>query len=90
MLSPGLLLPHPVGIVVGGGCRVEPDVTLYQHVTLGAGSDGFPWIQREVTLFPGCVVVGGVVVGARAKVGALSFVSGDVPADLTVRGGGRV
>jgi serine O-acetyltransferase len=88
-LSPGILLPHPIGIVIGGGCRVESDVTLYQHITLGAGHDGFPWVKRGATLFPGCVVAGGIVVGPRAKVGALAFVSTDVPADLTVRGGTR-
>lgn len=88
-LSPGILLPHPVGMVIGGGCHVESDVMLYQHITLGTGGNGFPRVQQGATLFPGCVVVGSIVVGPRAKVGALAFVSSDVPADLTVRGGTR-
>lgn len=77
----GLLMPHPVGVVIGDGVRIGNDVTIYQSVTLGAGkghSEGYPTLGDDVTVYPGTIVAGGVVIGQGATIGANSFVNRDV------------
>lgn len=86
-IGPRLVLPHPLGVVVGRGCRLGPDVTLYQHVTLGEGKDGgYPTLEDGVTVYPNSVVAGGITLGRGSRVGALSFVTRDVGANETVAG----
>jgi serine O-acetyltransferase len=86
--GPGLKLPHPTGVTLGVGVRLGPRVTVYQHVTIGAGfrDRSYPVIGEGAILFPGAVVVGGITVGARAVVGANAVVLADVPADAVVAG----
>ena len=35
IIAPGLYIPHPVGIVIGGGIRIGRDVMILQNVTPG-------------------------------------------------------
>jgi len=84
-LAPGLVLPHPLGIVIGGGCRVEPNVVLYQHVTLGWNPGGFPVVRAGATLFPGSVVAGDIEIGEGAQVSANALVLSSVPPRTTAR-----
>jgi serine O-acetyltransferase len=87
-IGPGLLLPHPTGVVIGRGVTVGSDVTLYQHVTLGRSrrEDRYPSIGDGAVIYPGAVVAGAVVVGRRAVVGAGAIVLHDVPDDAVVAG----
>jgi serine O-acetyltransferase len=82
----GLRLPHPTGIVIGGGVRVGDDVTLYHHVTLGAKHDGYPRLGESVIVWPGAIIVGDIVIGESSVVGASVFVDRDVPAHTTFVG----
>lgn len=76
-----LHIPHPVGIVIGEGVRIVGNVSIFQHVTLGAdGRNGYPEIREGVKIFPNSVVVGHVLLGAGCRIGAGSFVDVDVPA----------
>ncbi len=84
-LVPGLLIPHPLGIVIGSGCVVETDVMIFQHVTLGAGSGGFPVVREGATLFTGCTVIGSIEVGRNARVGAATIVKVSVSPGETVK-----
>lgn len=84
IIGPGLRLPHPVGIVVGSQVHVGDAVTLYQHVTLGRGTDAFeayPRVGDHCVIYAGAVVVGGVCVGDRSVIGANAVVVCDVPRD---------
>ena len=77
-------MPHPTGIVVGFGTVIEDDVSLFQHVTLGArgrssGQGGYPVIRRGATLYAGATVIGAVTVGEDAVVGAKALVLDNVP-----------
>ena len=85
-IGPGLKLPHPTGIVIGTGSRVGANVTLYQHVTLGQKRESYPRIGDGVVIFPNSVIVGDIVVGDGAVIGALSFVDRDVAPGDVVRG----
>jgi serine O-acetyltransferase len=88
-IGPGLNLPHPIGIVVGGGVRLGRNVTIYHHVTLGAHHGAYPAVGDGVVIYPGSVIVGGVEIGDRATVGANCFVAHDVGAGDRVPGGAR-
>jgi serine acetyltransferase len=79
-IGPGLLLPHPFNIVMGGGAEIGADCTIFHEVTLGRGTlPGEPRIGDHVVLFVGTRVLGGVVVGERAEVGANCVITRSVP-----------
>ncbi len=80
-------------VVIGETARIGDDVTIYQFVTLG-GTDptnGVPG-KRHPTLADGVIVgsgvaiLGPIVVGAGARVGANAVVTRDVPAGATMVG----
>lgn len=79
--------------VIGETAEIGDNVTLYQHVTLG-GTDPANGIagKRHPTLMDGVIVgsgaqvLGPIVVGARARVGANAVVTKDVPDGATMVG----
>lgn len=79
--------------VIGETAEIGDDVTLYQNVTLG-GTDPANGIagKRHPTLADGVIVgsgaqvLGPVLVGARARVGANAVVTKDVPEGATMVG----
>lgn len=92
-IGPGLLLQHPVGVVIGGGARIGSRCTLMSGVVLGrrevlTGPDalGYPQIGDDVLLGATSVILGPVRVGTGASVGANSVVLRDVPAHTTAAG----
>lgn len=81
-IGPGLNLPHPVGIVIGEGCVIGANATIYQHVTIGRKSrhdPRYPTIGDDVVLYPGAVVIGPIRVGASVRIGANQVVAHDLP-----------
>lgn len=91
-IGPGLVLPHPGGIVIGSA-RIGRNVVIYQNVTLGARVfDGAydlstrPTLEDDVIIGAGAVVLGPVTVGAGATVAANSLVTRDVPPGATALG----
>lgn len=82
----GLRIAHGDGVHLN--CReIGDNFTVYQNVTLGRGSDGgLPSVGDNVTIYPNAVVVGGIHIGEGATIGALSYVSKDVPPGVTVVG----
>lgn len=80
-IGPGLGLPHATGIVIGEGCVIGADVTIYQHVTLGRRkhSDyGYPVIGNGVTIYAGACIAGAFRVGDNATIGANAVVLNEV------------
>ena len=83
-------IDHGTGVVIGETAEIGDDVTLYHGVTLG----GTSWRKgkRHPTLGNGCVIgagakiLGPVVLGDKAKVGANSVVIHDVPEARTAVG----
>lgn len=86
-------LPHPQGVVVGSRVQLGENVVIGQQVTLGGRDldlDHMPVIQDGVYLGAGCKVLGQVVVGRGAIVGANAVVTKDVPAGAVVVGANRI
>lgn len=82
----GLLLPHPNGIVIHPQARIGPNCTIFQQVTLAIGNSGAPLIKGNVDIGAGAKLLGGIVVGARARIGANAVVTRDVPEGATAIG----
>ena len=89
-IGPGFFIDHGMGVVIGETTEIGEDVTLYQGVTLGGtGKDvgkRHPTVQDGVIVGPGARVLGPVVIGEGAKVGAGSIVIKAVPPNSTVVG----
>jgi serine O-acetyltransferase len=89
-LGQGLLLDHGTALVVGETAHIDDDVSILQGVTLGGTGkqcgDRHPKIRRGVLLGAGATVLGNIVVGEGAKVGAGSIVLENVAAYTTVVG----
>ena len=65
--------------MVGARCTVGKNVTLHQGVTLGDKAGGRPTIGDNVMIYPNAVVIGAIIVGNEAIVGANSVVMKNVP-----------
>ena len=82
-IGPGLVLPHPIGIVIGRDVRIGRDARIMHNVVIGPNflDDRMPVIGDAVELCTGSMIFGGVAIGDRALIGAGAFVDFDVPAD---------
>jgi serine O-acetyltransferase len=83
-------IDHGSGVVIGETTEIGNRVTLYQGVTLGgtgfARGKRHPTLEDDVTVGSGAKLLGPVVVGRNAKVGANTVVIEDVPPHTTVVG----
>jgi serine O-acetyltransferase len=79
-LGGGLLLPHPQGVVIHPDAEIGPNCLLLQQVTLGTGpKPGVPKLGGHVDVGAGAKLLGGVVIGEHATIGANAVVISDVP-----------
>lgn len=89
-IGTGFFIDHGSGVVIGETAEIGDDVTIYQGVTLGG--TGFqagkrhPSVGSNVTIGSGAKLLGPIVVGDGAKIGANTVVIEDVPARATVVG----
>ncbi|MGI8557684.1 MAG: serine acetyltransferase [Solirubrobacteraceae bacterium] len=85
-IGPGLLLPHPLGIVLGWQARIGRDVTILHSVTIGGvvrHPEGEPQlcpaIGDDVVIYPQSILVGPITVGSGAVIGAGAWLDHDLP-----------
>lgn len=85
-IGPGLLMPHPNGVVIGNGLVVGANVTFGGGVTAGvaqpdapAGQHGYPVICDGAIVLANAVLAGPVRVGTHAQIGANSVLLSDAP-----------
>ena len=81
----GLFLPHTVGTVIGAE-RIGCNVTIMQGVTLGTREPDMqftvslrPVIGNHVLIGAGAKIIGRVMIGDYARIGANAVVLDDVP-----------
>ena len=83
-------IDHGMGVVVGETAEVGDDVMLYHGVTLGGRSmervKRHPTVEDGVTIGAGARVLGPIVIGREAQIGANAVVVKDVPAQATAIG----
>lgn len=91
------VIDHGTGVVVGETSIIGDDVTLYHDVTLGGiapsvdsesqvGQKRHPTLEDGAIIGSGAAVLGPIVIGEGAKVGANSVVTKPVPAGMTAVG----
>lgn len=90
IVQPGLVIPHPVGIAMGGECRVGRRALLFRGIALGGIGDpkrpGQPVLGNDVVVFDSASVFGPVHVGDRSMIGTKALVVDDVEPDMFVFG----
>lgn len=96
VLADGVFIDHGCGVVIGETAVLEEGVMLYHNVTVGSVGwwrpailDGrrHPLIRRGAVLCTGSLILGPVVVGRDATVGANAVVLADVPDNARVAAG---
>ena len=83
-VGPGLMMPHPPGIVIGQGLVVGANVTFAQGVTAGhqypdRASTGLPTVCDGAIVLANAVLVGPIRIGQHVLVGPNSVVLSDAP-----------
>jgi serine O-acetyltransferase len=85
-----LIIDHGLGVVIGETAEIGDDVYLYHQVTLGGTSSAHgkrhPTIGNNVIVGAGAKVLGAIMVGEGARIGANAVVVAAVPAGTTVVG----
>ena len=86
----GVFIDHGSGVVIGETAEVGDNVTIYQGVTLGGtGKERgkrHPTVGNNVVVGTGAKVLGPIIIGENAKIGAGSVVLNNVPPHTTVVG----
>jgi serine O-acetyltransferase len=79
--------------VIGETAEIGDNVTIYQCVTLGGtnptsglGGKRHPTLHDNVIIGSGAQIIGPILIGERARVGANAVVTEDVPAGATMVG----
>lgn len=89
-IGKGILIDHGMGVVIGETAEVGDRVTIYHGTTLGGtGKEKgkrHPTVGNDVIIGAGAKLLGPIVVGDNAKIGANSVVLKDVPEGATVVG----
>jgi len=89
-IGENFFIDHGMGVVIGETSEIEDNVTLYHSVTLGGispsinsdkqrGIKRHPTLKNNVVVGSGAQVLGPIIVGEFAKIGANAVVTHDVP-----------
>lgn len=84
--GPGLVFIHSQGVVINGAVHAGQNVHIEHQVTIGAEKGKSPCLGNNVFIGCGAKIVGPVIVGDGARIGANAVVLHDVPANTTVVG----
>ncbi|MDI9350276.1 MAG: serine O-acetyltransferase [Candidatus Symbiobacter sp.] len=90
LIGRGVFIDHGTGLVIGETAEIGDNVTLYQGVTLGGVTlnqgKRHPTLENDVIVGAGAQVLGPIVIGRGARIGANSVVTRNVAAGDTVTG----
>lgn len=81
-IDEGLVLPHPIAVVITKHVHMGKNVTVLQNTTIGIDGKGKECltIGDNVWIGANCCIIGtGLKIGNDVKIGAMSFVNQDIP-----------
>lgn len=84
--GPGFVLIHPIGVVINSSTRGGRNVWVESGVVIGDNKGLSPTLADDIFIGSGAKIIGGVMLGTGARVGANAVVLHDVPAGATVVG----
>lgn len=84
--GPGLVLIHPVGVVVNSAVCGGRNVWIESGVVIGDNRGRVPVLGDDIFVGSGAKIIGGVTLGSGARVGANAVVMHDVAPGATVVG----
>ena len=82
----GLVLAHPIGIVINSSVRGGTNLVLESGVVIGDNRGCSPTLGDDVFVGSGAKIIGGVTIGSGARIGANAVVVHDVAPGATVFG----
>ena len=96
-IGKNLFIDHGMGVVIGETSEIKNNVTIYHMVTLGGISPSInsnnqrnvkrhPTLEDNVVVGSGALVLGPIIVGKNAKIGANAVVTKDVPENAVMIG----
>jgi len=96
-IGKNLFIDHGMGVVIGETSEIGDNVTIYHAVTLGGISPSIdsddqrnvkrhPTLKNNVVVGSGAQVLGPIIVGENAKIGANAVVTKDVPENAVMVG----
>ena len=96
-IGKNFFIDHGMSVVIGETSKIGDNVTLYHSVTLGGispsiksneqrGTKRHPTLKDNVVVGSGAQVLGPVIVGENARIGANAVVVHDVPANAVMVG----
>ena len=96
-IGKNLFIDHGMGVVIGETSHIGDNVTIYHAVTLGGISPSIksneqrdvkrhPTLKNNVVIGSGAQVLGPIIIGEHAKVGANAVVTKDVPENAVMVG----
>jgi serine O-acetyltransferase len=89
-IGEGLFIDHGMGVVIGETAEIGDDCHILQGVTLGGTSmhrtKRHPTLGNRVVVGAGAKLIGAVMIGDNARIGAGSVVVSNVPENATVVG----
>jgi serine O-acetyltransferase len=96
-IGKNFFIDHGTGVVIGETTIIGDNVKIYQGATLGAlsfpkdergriikGGKRHPTIEDNVTIYAEATILGDVLIGKGATIGANVWIKGPVPAGVTV------
>ena len=96
-IGKNLFIDHGMGVVIGETSEIGDNVTIYHMVTLGGISPSIdsnnqrnikrhPTLKDNVVVGSGAQILGPVIIGENAKIGANAVVTKDVPENAVMIG----
>ncbi|MCX0339644.1 serine O-acetyltransferase [Acinetobacter radioresistens] len=91
-IGPGLLIRHPIGIIIGGKAEIGENFSIGQNTTIGGNNNktnnsrSQPIIGDNVTIGANSMIIGPLIIGNNSFIGSMSLVNKDIPSNETWAG----
>jgi len=91
-IGQGLIVRHPVGIVIGGGVVIGENCILAQGVTVGQSTitvgavNEYPKLGNRVSVGANAILLGNISIGDDVTIGAMTLVKMDLDNGVTAVG----